>query len=163
MQWIARAAAGGSLAAVVVRHQSAQQYPGTDGELGAGGVEERAADKIEIHVDAIGTVSPQRFGYIFTAAIDAGVVAEVLRRLAALLIGAGDADDTTAGGLGQLTGDGADPACGRGDDHGLSGDGLGQTFKACPGRQTGHTQRRQCQGRLGKFRGQGEHFTRRMH
>ena len=68
-------------------------------------VEDRAADVVEVHVDAPRAVLSERCRQVVLAVVDAGVETELVDHHAAFLGTAGDADHPGAGDLGDLAGD----------------------------------------------------------
>src|SRR5882672_8727706 len=70
----------------------------------------------------------------------AGVEAQLLQDVLALVLGARDAGDATAADLRELADDGADGAGGGGHDDGLTGLGLGDVVEAHVRRQAGHAE-----------------------
>src|SRR5690606_24198931 len=101
---------------VVAGDQAAQRDAGMNVEEWQDGVEDRAADILEIDVDAAGNGFPELLREVRVVAVDAGVEAECLDHEAAFLRAAGNADDAAALYFGDLADDRADRAAG-GSDH----------------------------------------------
>ena len=75
--------------------------------------------------------------------VDAGVEAELVDHVVALVGAAGDADGAAATRLGQLADRAADRAAGRAHDDGLARLGLDDLHQPVPGRDAGHADRAQ--------------------
>src|SRR5439155_762708 len=80
----------------------------------------RAADVLEIDVDAGRAGAVERGAEAGVAMVEAGIESQLLDDVAALVSPAGNADCTSAGDLRQLADDGADRARGGGDDQRLA-------------------------------------------
>ena len=107
-----------------MRDCSADDDSGAAREVGERSLQNRAADVVEIDIDALGTMLPEGASDVFGFVIDSGIEAEVFDDIAALLGAPGDADDVAVFDFGDLADDGADgPSCG-GDDDCFSGLGL---------------------------------------
>ncbi len=65
-------------------------------QIGEHGVEDIAADIVEIHVDAVWTVRPQALARVSCLVVDRGVEAEFLDEVAAFVGAARDADRAAA-------------------------------------------------------------------
>ena len=104
------------------------------------GVEDLAADVLEVDVDALGRGGLELGGEVAGLVVDAGVEAELLRHVAALVGAAGDADGAAALDLGDLADDRADRAGGRRDHHRLAGLGLADLEQAEIGGPAGHAE-----------------------
>ena len=72
----------------------------------------RAADVLEVDIDALGRRRAEQLAQVRVAVIDAGIEAERLHRVLALLRAAGDADHAAALELGDLADERADRAGG---------------------------------------------------
>src|SRR5712691_831826 len=99
----------------------------------------RAADILEINIDAVGAGAVE-LGAEVSPMIDRRVEPEIVRDIAAFLRPAGDADDPRAVTLGELSGDRANRARGRRDDHGLAGFGLADVGEADIGGHARHAE-----------------------
>ncbi len=80
----------------------------------------RAADILEIDVDAFGTGRRELYRKIGGAMINGGVEAQVFDDVAGLFSAAGNANGAGAGHLGELPDQRANRAAGGGDDHGVA-------------------------------------------
>ena len=72
----------------------------------------RAADILEINIDALRARLVERGAEIGAAMVERGIEAELVLDIAALVGTAGDPDDPRTLALGELPGDGADRARG---------------------------------------------------
>src|SRR5688572_4993379 len=88
-------------------------------------VELRAADVLKVDVDTAGCQPIERGADVFAAVVDAGIEAELVYHVLALVGTTGDADYPATFDFGDLSDEAADRACGRGHDHGLAGLRLG--------------------------------------
>ena len=84
---------------------SAQHDPGFGGDSAEHGVENRAADVVEIDIDASGAVLLECGGEIFVLVVDTRIEPEVLHNSATLLWPSGDTYHAGPGDLGDLAGD----------------------------------------------------------
>ena len=82
------------------------------------GLQRRAADGVEVHVDAVGAGSGQ-FGINVRGAVDGVVVAKFVDEAPALVGAGGDADGPGSADPGDLTGDRANGSAGCADDDGF--------------------------------------------
>ncbi len=102
------------------------------------GVENLAADVIEIDVDALGAVLRQGCLHVFRLVVDAGIKAKFVYDVIALRGAAGNADHTAAFDLGDLTGNRADGAGRAREDHRLARLCLTNLEQAEVGSESGH-------------------------
>ena len=103
-------------------------------------IEDLAADVIEVDIDPLGTMLPQRLLDVFGLVVDGGVEAQIVDDVLALLGSAGDADRVAPLDLGDLTGDHADGTGRPGDDHGFAGFRLTDVEQAEIGRHSGRAE-----------------------
>jgi hypothetical protein len=89
-------------------------------------VHDYPADVLEVDIDAVDGRPVELITPVLGLVVDAGVEAEILDDVVALLLAAGDTDHTGAPRLGDLAGHGADGSGGTGDDHRLPRLGLSQ-------------------------------------
>src|SRR5258708_17687034 len=107
--------------AVVLRDGAADDDPGAARQSGERGVQDVAADVVEIDVDPLRATLPQGGLHVLGLVIDRGVEAQLLHEVAALLGAAGDADGAASLELGDLADHHADSAGGARNDDGLAG------------------------------------------
>ena len=100
-------------------------------------VHDLAADVLEVHVDPVGRGVVQALAPVGALVVDAGVEAELLDHVAALLRRARGSHDARAAGLADLTGDRAHRAGRRRDDHRLAWLGPADVLYAEIGRYAG--------------------------
>ena len=105
------------------------------------GVENVAADIIEVDIDALGAVFLQSLLHVAGFVVDRSVEAELVDQVAALVRAAGNADRAAALDFRDLSDDGADGAGRAGYDNGLSGLRLAYFEQAEIGGQSRHSQR----------------------
>jgi hypothetical protein len=103
--------------AVVSSDQSAYRHPGMHVQVRPDCVERRAADILEIEVDAVRYGFRQALRESGIAMIHAGVKAELFEDILAFLRPAGDSGDAAAIDLCDLSGHGAHRAAGRPHHH----------------------------------------------
>ena len=133
---------------VVVRDKPAHRHARADVEQRQHRVEHRAADVLEIDVDAVRAGGGEALGQLRIAAVEADVEAELFDRVAALVGAAGDADHARALELGDLPDHRADRTGRRGHDHGFARLGLADVEQADVGGERGHAEPAQRQRRL---------------
>src|ERR1044071_2216165 len=93
---------------VVVRDRAADDDTAEQVRARQHGVEDLAADIVEVHVDALRTGLLKRRGEIAALVVDAGIEAELVLHVRALLASAGDADGAPTPDLRELAHDAAD-------------------------------------------------------
>ena len=109
-------------------------------EIGQRGVEQLAADVVEVDVDTVGSGPAHLTQQVTLAPVDDFVEAEVAQP-GDLVRAAGDADDPAPLGLGQL-GDGGSHSAGRGrDEDGVTGLGPADVLEPEPRGHAGHPER----------------------
>src|SRR5207244_431532 len=101
----------------------------------------------EIAVDAVGRRRLEVLVQLARLVVDAGVEAELLHHVFALLLPAGDADRAAAFQLRDLADDTPDRARCRGDDDRLTGLGLADVEQADPCRDSWHAKHPKESGR----------------
>ena len=131
---------------VVLRDHAAHRHAGERVELVEHRRLHRAADILEIAVDAVRAGGLQFPPQIHRAVIDAIVEAQAVLHPQAFFGAAGDADDAGTGPLGELSGNRADGAGGRGHHEGLPGLRLADLGDPGVGGGAGHTQHAQIGG-----------------
>ena len=125
---------------VVLRDQAAQRDARVRVEQRHDRIPHRAADVLEVHVDALRARVLEQLRHARVAMIDAGVEAELLHGVVALLLAAGDADRAQPFDLRDLPDDRADGAGRRGDDQRLAGLRLADVERADVRGQPGHAE-----------------------
>src|SRR6266403_939531 len=128
------------LGRVVLRDDAAERDARERVDVPQHRLEDVATDVVEVHVDALGAGVAQHRRQVRHAVGHAGVEAQLLQDVLALVLGARDAGDATAADLRELADDGADGAGGGGHDDGLTGLGLGDVVEAHVRRQAGHAE-----------------------
>src|SRR4029077_11966766 len=101
---------------VVLGDRTADHDARPTGQTGQDGVEDLAADVIEVDVNPVGGGLAQRSPDVLCLVVDGGVEAEIVGEPATLLLAAGNADHAAALDLGDLPGDVANGAGCPGDD-----------------------------------------------
>src|ERR1019366_8693240 len=128
--------------AVVAANHAAQGDAAERIHARQGRVAHDATDVLEAAVDAVGRRFLERLVKRLRVAvrlvIDAGIEAELLRDIPALVDTAGDADRAAAARLRELAHGTANGAARGADDKGLSGLRLADLHEAVPGRDAGH-------------------------
>src|SRR5882724_4842944 len=128
------------LGRVVLRDDAAERDARERVDVPQHRLEDVATDVVEVHVDALGAGVAQHRRQVRHAVGHAGVEAQLLQDVLALVLGARDAGDATAADLRELADDGADGAGGGGHDDGLTRLGLGDVVEAHVRRQAGHAE-----------------------
>ena len=108
------------LGVVVMGDQAAHRHARKRVEQREHRLEHRAADILEIDVDALRAGVLQLGGQIRIAVVETGIEAELLHDVVALVLAAGDADRACALDLGDLAHGRADRTGSAGDDDGLA-------------------------------------------
>ena len=120
------------LGRVVLRDQAAQHHARKRIHQREHGVEDRAADVLEIHVHAVRAGVAQLLREVAGLVIDAGVEAQLLHHVVALRLPARDADRAATLDLRELPGHAADRPGGRGDDQRFARLGLADLVQPEP-------------------------------
>ena len=110
------------------------------------GVEDLAADVVEVDVDPLRAVLAQARGDVLRLVVDRRVEAELLDDVGALLGAARDPDGAAVLQLRELSDDPADRAGGAGDDDGLARDRFADVEQPEVGGHAGHAERAQIHG-----------------
>src|SRR5262249_11345671 len=126
---------------VVLRDRAAQADAGEEVEVGEHGIADRAADVVEVDIDAVRARRLDGGGKVrLRLVVDAGIEPQLVLDVGALLGSACDADGAAAGNPGDLAHDLADCAGGGGDHHGLTGLGPPDLQEAEVGGHAGHAE-----------------------
>ena len=135
----ARAHLGGG--GVVLRDRTAKRDAREEVEVAQNGVGDRAADIVEIDVDAVGAGGAEgRIEILLGLVVDAGIEAEVILHEGAFLGAARDADGAAAHELGDLAHDLADGTGGSRHHDRLAGLGLADMQQAEIGGHARHAE-----------------------
>ena len=129
-----------------MRHQAANRDAGEVVEQRHDRIEDRAADVLEVHVDAVGTGGTQLVGEVRRTVVQRHVETECIAQVGTLGLAASDADGPGALQFRDLSHRRADRAAGRGDHDGFARLRLGDLVQAHIRGETGHAIHAQCGG-----------------
>src|SRR5690606_19625084 len=101
--------------------RAANDHPCLERQAGEYGIENVAADVVEIHVHAFRAFALEAGDDVFVLVIDSAVKAQLVDQELALVCAPRDADHAAAFELGNLSGHAADRTGRAGDHHGFTG------------------------------------------